>query len=150
MKREAMEESGRVANMRSPDSTTEQLFLEQYVEILDKLELIADMEPYAVVNEALKLHTISGRQMVDGLRHLAGMRPEMRKPKRLTQLQSYRDYPYMKKRWERYCRNRKGDYDTWEQVMDRLVAFSTPIWEAFCEDQIFLDDWLPELQRFLS
>ena len=40
--------------------------------------------------------------------------------------------------------------DEWEEVMDRIVSFTEPLWDALCENTVFLDDWMPELGRFLG
>ena len=70
--------------------------------------------------------------------------------KRMEQITSYKEYGYMKKKWMQYCRTRNGEVVSWEQLMDRLLIFLTPLWKALCEDEIFFDDWMPELGRFLS
>lgn len=70
--------------------------------------------------------------------------------RRLQQMTSYKDYGYMRKKWQQYEKKHKEDFEDWEILMERLLTFLAPIWTALCEDEIFLDDWMPELGRFLG
>ena len=56
----------------------------------------------------------------------------------------------MKKKWQQYAKHRKEQYDDWEIMVKRITNFLNPIWNALCEDEIFFDDWMPELERFLD
>ena len=38
----------------------------------------------------------------------------------------------------------------WEETLDLILDFLTPVWSAFCNDEIFYDDWMPELGRFMG
>ena len=76
--------------------------------------------------------------------------PKMISQKRIGQISSYKEYGYMKKRWQQYAKQQKKENQSWEDVLERLCAFLTPLWKALCEDEIFFDDWMPELGRFLS
>lgn len=127
----------------------ENILAEHFIEIMQKLELITDMESYAVVNELLQALPVSGRHMLEILEVEAQKHPAFRKVKRFDQLRSYRNYAYMRKRWMKYSNHHERDI-AWEDVMDRLLLFTEPIWHAFCEGEVFLDDWMPELGRFLG
>lgn len=125
--------------------------LSQYFyEIMKKLELIADMEAYAAVNEILKNEPVSGRHILEELQELCGKEPAMLKEKRMDQIAGYRDYVYMRKRWEQYQRTQGGGKEPWSDVVDRFLAFAGPIWRALCKNEIFFDDWMPGLGRYLS
>lgn len=128
----------------------ESILSESLFEIMRKLELISDMETYDTVNEILKSQTISGRHVVEDFSILGRKEPKVVSMRRLAQMKSYRDYSYMKKKWKQYEKKHKEYSEDWEDVMDRLLAFLEPIWMALCEDDIFLDDWMPELGRFLG
>lgn len=127
----------------------ENIFAENFLEIMEKLELVADMGAFAVVDELLRTLSVSGHRMIEVLEEKAKSQPSIRKEKRLAQLKSYRGYAYMRKRWIKYSSHHGKDVP-WEEVMDRLVAFVEPVWMAFCRNEIFLDDWMPELGRFLG
>lgn len=128
----------------------ESILSESLFEIMRKLELISDMETYDIVNEILKSQTISGRHVVEDFIILGKKEPKVVTMRRLAQMKSYRDYSYMKKKWKQYEKKHKEYTEDWEDVMDRLLAFLEPVWTALCEDTIFLDDWMPELGRFLG
>lgn len=119
-------------------------------EIMNKLELISDMEAYAVVSDILKQESVSGRHMMEQLKTFSKKNPKVLREKRLEQLAEYRDYTYMKKRWEQYEKNQKRPHEDWGSVLQRILSFITPIWTALCRNEIFCDDWMPELERFLG
>ena len=119
-------------------------------EIMEKLELINDMEAYAIINTTLKTRSVSGRRVIDGLSVKTCNKPKVRNEKRVEQIKSYKKYSYMKKRWDKYCKNHIEIEDSWEEVVDRIVNFIGPVWKALCRNEIFFDDWMPELGRFLG
>lgn len=123
---------------------------ESLFEMMRKLELISDMKVYDVVNEILKSQSINGRHILEELKAMGEKEPKVVSMKRLEQISSYKSYGYMKKKWQQYTRVHKSEPEDWQSVMERIIAFITPIWKALCEDEIFFDDWMPELERFLS
>lgn len=128
----------------------ESILSEALFEIMRKLELISDMETYDIVNETLKSQTINGRHVLEDFAMMGKKEPKVVSMRRLQQMNSYRNYGYMKKKWQQYEKKHKEDTEEWELLMERLMAFLSPIWTALCEDEIFLDDWMPELGRFLG
>lgn len=119
-------------------------------EIVRKLELVTDMEAYHTANEILKTHSINGRHMMEAFLVLGEKEPKVLSMKRLQQLEGYQGYAYMRKKWEQYEKRHSNKPEDWSQVLERIIAFLKPIWKALCEQEIFFDDWMPELGRFLS
>ena len=128
----------------------ESILAESLFEIMRKLELIADMEAYAEANQILKNYSISGRYILEEFTAMGEKEPKVVSMKRLEQVSSYKKYAYMKKRWQQYERNHQLEKEDWEQVEERILAFLGPVWKALCENEIFFDDWMPELERFLG
>ncbi len=128
----------------------EGVLAESLFEIMRKLELISDMEAYDVANEILKTQPVSGRHVVEDFAIMGEKETKVVTMKRLDQLESYKNYTYMKKKWKQYARNHKENADEWEEVLERLMNFMRPIWKALCENEVFFDDWMPELGRFLG
>ena len=62
---------------------------------------------------------------------------------------SYRDYRYMKKKWNSYLKRQNQKEPVWEDVMEKILAFLQPVWEMMQQDMIFIGDWMPELGRYL-
>lgn len=122
---------------------------ECFFEIMKKLELILDMSAYDTVNEILKNESVSGRHILEELHRLCEKEPKVRRLKRIEQLESYLNYKYMENRWEKYKKAHHRT-DSWQEVLTRLISFAKPIWTALCEDEIFYDDWMPELGRYLG
>lgn len=142
-----MDEEKRISYLAYP---AENILSKHLIEIMEKLELVADMESFAIVNRILQKQSISGRHILEEFMDYADTHPSFCKEKRLQQLQGYINYSYMKKRWDRYCKNHGISEERWEKVMELLLNFVGPIWTAFCANEIFLDDWMPELGRFLT
>ena len=70
--------------------------------------------------------------------------------KTIEQFLKLRNHANMKNKWEQYTKICENENEDWERIMERIGAFIYPIWEALCKDEIFFDDWMPELERFLS
>ena len=128
----------------------ESILAESLFEIMRKLELISDMEAYAEANEILKEYSISGRYILEEFTTMSEKEPKVVSMKRLEQVSSYKNYGYMKKRWQQYERAHGKDKEDWEAVVTRILSFLAPVWKALCENEIFFDDWMPELERFLG
>ena len=128
----------------------ESILAESLFEIMRKLELISDMEAYAEANQILKDYSISGRYIMEEFMAMREREPKVVSMKRLEQIASYKSYTYMKKRWQQYERNHGCEKEDWQRVLERILAFMGPIWKALCEDEIFFDDWMPELERFFG
>jgi len=123
---------------------------EALFEIMRKLELISDMESYDVANEIIKSQSISGRHILEDFKSMGEKEPKVISMKRLDQIATYKEYAYMKKKWKQYVRCHKEAPEEWEVVMERILNFMRPLWKALCENEIFFDDWMPELGRFLG
>lgn len=119
-------------------------------EIINKLELIQDMGCYDRAYQMLSRESLSGRYVLEEFGTLSESCPQVRKMQRLTQLAEYESYAYMRKRWEKYVRNRGIENVPWAQVLQLVLRFLSPVWQSLCENTIFLDDWMPELGRFLD
>ena len=131
----------------------ELVLAKQIFVILRDMELIPDMEIYREVFFILKYETLSGRHVCELLEDMCktgGMDPDM---ERVEQIFSYRDHPYMKKRWEKFCRHSAitgTETLKWEEEMERFSHFLGDMWKAVCKDEVFFGDWMPELARFLG
>ena len=127
----------------------ENMLGKQVFEVIKKLELINSMSSYAIINDCLKENSISGRHMIEELESFIEKEPKVAREKRIDQIKEYRNYAYMKKRWIQYCKKNNID-ESWEEVLDRTVSFIEPLWRALCNNEIFFDDWMPGLERFLG
>lgn len=128
----------------------ESVLAEHIFEIVRKLELVCDMESYSVANQILKNDSISGRHMIEDFQILGEKEPKVLSMKRLEQIENYRTYSYMRKKWEQYEKRHGRKPEDWADVLDRILRFLRPMWKALCENEIFFDDWMPELGRFLG
>lgn len=119
-------------------------------EMMKNLELISDMSVYDNINDIIKSQTISGRYIKETLQDYIDREPKVLNIKRLEQINSYKDYVYMKKRWQQYQKRSQRSSEEWSVVIERIVKFVGPVWSALCKNEIFFDDWMPELERFLG
>lgn len=122
---------------------------ECFFEIMSKLELVSDMSYYDTVNSILKTEPVSGRLVMEELYKLCESNKKVLRLKRMEQLEGYMNYKYMERRWEQY-RKKHGIEDCWQEVLSRMICFGKPIWTALCQNEIFFEDWMPELGRYLD
>lgn len=120
------------------------------LEIMEKLELIGDMGSYYRVYQILRSQPLSGRYVIDELTALTENMPKVKKEQRLEQIAGYRDYSYMRKRWEKYLRNHGQQPVVWAEALELVLEFLKPVWHSLCCNEIFFDDWMPELGRYLG
>ena len=118
--------------------------------IMDKLELIGSMGSYYDAYRLLRTQSLSGRYVLEQLDALTASSPVMRKEQRLYQVASYGTYTYMCKRWEKHLRSHGLAEVPWEEAHGLILKFLSPIWESLCRNEIFFDDWMPELGRYLG
>ncbi len=128
----------------------ESVLAEQLFELMRKLELVGDMECYSVANTILKSQSISGRHIMSEFMALAEKEPKVVNMKRLEQVEGYESYAYMRKKWQQYEKRHGRQPEEWSEVLGRILKFLKPTWTALCKNEIFFDDWMPELGRFLG
>lgn len=129
--------------------SVEAILGEYIFEILRKLELINDMKLYELAYSILSNNSISGRHIIEILEEFAQKEPKIISQRRIEQIEEYKTYSYMKKRWNQYAKKRDLEY-VWEEVVDKILEFIKPLWNAIRNNEIFYDDWMPELGRFLG
>ena len=100
-------------------------------------------------SEILSTESISGRYVMEEFEKFSESNPKLISQKRLAQLKGYREYGYMRKRWTAACKKVRKE-KPWEDALDIIVAFLEPVWNALCNNEIFFDDWMPELGRYLG
>ena len=127
----------------------EQVLIDSVVEILVKMELITDLSAYDRAYSILSAEVLDGRHVRERLSAALLEKNMAVDKKRLNMLLSYRDYSYMKKKWKTYLRGEKKDAPSFEEVMDVIGAFLTPLWDSLSADTVFFGDWMPDLKRFL-
>ena len=128
----------------------ESILAEVLFEVLRKLELVGDMSAYSIANEILKRDSISGRHILEEFKVLGEKEPKVVNLKRLEQIEGYQTYAYMEKKWQQYEKRQGRIPEEWSKVLKRIMKFLGPTWRALCENEIFFDDWMPELERFLG
>lgn len=121
-----------------------------FYEIIKELELIKDLSWYKEIYGMLCKEPVDGRKVWERLNRLIKEYPIPSMENRLDTLISYKDYGYMKKRWKNQGKREKEIYPGWEEVINLIEAFLTPIFKGIVQDEIFLGDWMPELGRYLD
>lgn len=124
---------------------TEKLF-----EIIKNMELIPEMYAYDMVHQILSTEAVDGRHIRAMLSEACKREQLVPEEERIQTILSYKNYTYMRKRWEKYLRHRKRKEPSWEEVMGLLEGFLPRIWKSLCEDEVFFGDWMPGLGRFLD
>ncbi len=142
-----MQNDRKIPYLQYPTETTlaEQLFL-----IIKNMELLPEMKPFDMVYEILNVEAVDGRHIREMVYEFCQREQLPLEEDRAETILSYRDYTYMRKRWEKYLRHRKRKAPTWDEVMTQLGEFLPRLWTSICRDEIFFGDWMPGLGRFLD
>lgn len=119
-------------------------------EIIEKLELINDMDHYYQVYEILTAYPVNGRKVKDMLLKLLQEKNIVIDSTRIKMLQGYGDYTYMKRKWKVELRKKKKSEPSWSDLNKCLMNFLNPIWDAMEKNIVFLGDWMPQIKRFLD
>ncbi len=130
---------------------------ECFFEMMDRLELIGDMQPYGEALRILSTQAVDGRRVFLYMQELLEKQGLTSAGKRWETVLGYADYRYMEKRWSKYRKahqkgNAQGETDSlksWPEVIALFNEFFTPLWEGVLKDEIFIGDWMPSLGRYL-
>ena len=128
----------------------EEIIINYFVEILEKLELINEMDNYYEAYSILSQYPINGRKVREGLKAELQKRNIAMKPDRAEIMYGYANYAYMKKKWKVELRQKKKSESEWKDVIECLYKFLKPIWTSIETDIVFLGDWMPQLRRYLD
>lgn len=120
------------------------------VEIMKNLEFIPDLESYEEMIAVLEKESLDGRRIKSVLEDRFNEMGLDEKRSRLKTIYGYENYPYMKKRWNTYLKNSGKKTPEWNVVIRTFKNFMEPVIEAIEEDRVFLNDWMPELGRYLD
>ena len=118
-------------------------------QILDKLELLNEMEMYIDLYDIIANEPVEGRRVKDRL----ALKCEGKSSfdmKRFERLRSYKDYTFMKKKWKKVRRSTKRVDLEWEEVHSLIITFLEPVYKALVNDEVFFGDWMPGIARFLD
>jgi len=128
----------------------ESILAENLFYLIRDMELLPDMSVYDKVYGILKTEPVDGRHIQELLGEHCKKQQLLPEESRMKEILSYRDYSYMRKRWEKYLRHRKRKEPACTEVMQVLEQFLPQMWSTLCRDEIFFGDWMPDLQRFLD
>ncbi len=119
-------------------------------EIIEKLELINNMDHYLFAYEILTSNPVNGRKVKERLEDILTEKGITIDDTRIKMLRGYSDYTYMKKKWKVELRQKKKSEPAWSDLNNCLMNFLGPIWKAMEDNIVFLGDWMPQLKRFLD
>lgn len=128
---------------------TEEYLAHGFYEIFDKLELLNNLFWYKEIYDILLTEAIDGRRVRDCLGKLLETKKIPSLEKRLDTIKSYENYGYMKKKWKSEKKRQNQEFPEWKEVIALLVVFISPIFHAIIQDEIFFEDWMPQLGRYL-
>lgn len=128
----------------------ESILSEQLFAIIKNMELLPEMRAYDTVYQILKTDSVDARHIREMVCNYCKREQLIPEAGRIKEILSYRNYTYMRKRWEKYLRHRKKKEPTWDDVMSVLSEFLPRIWKSLCNDEVIFGDWMPDLGRFLD
>jgi hypothetical protein len=120
--------------------------------ILEKLELMNDMEVYYEIDDILS------NEPLDGLKLFKTFEREVEKrdislPRlldRVSKFAKYENNTFLRKKWKAYLRVNRYEKKEWKLVQKETLAFIEPLVKAMENNSVFIDSWLPELGRYLG
>lgn len=142
-----MEKGRKIPYLEYP---SESILTEQLFYIIKNMELIPEMSAYDKVYQILSVEAVDGRHILKMLGEFCEKEQLIPEVSRMQDILAYRDYSYMRKRWEKYLRHRGRKEPSWQEVMTILGEFLPRIWKSLCDDEVFFGDWMPGLGRFLD
>ncbi|MCF0129324.1 MAG: hypothetical protein HUJ70_12155 [Pseudobutyrivibrio sp.] len=128
----------------------EQIVCAHLSEIIDKLELINEVDRYYEVYEILSSYPINGRKVKETLNESFKDMDRSALLKRVNIIRDYGSYTYMKKKWKVVLRQKKTSEPQWQDVINCLYSFLNPIVDSMIKNTVFLGDWMPQLKRYLD
>lgn len=128
----------------------EGILAEHFMRIMKNMELLNDLSSYDIIYDLLKKEMNSARKVTEQLEFLTKENHIRIKRSRFQMFCQYRESPYMKKRWKAYLKKEKKETPSFEEVMDLLIIYFKPIWEALIKESYYMGDWMPELLRYLD
>ncbi|MGN0240570.1 MAG: hypothetical protein ACI4CS_02690 [Candidatus Weimeria sp.] len=116
-------------------------------EIMEKLELINDMDVYLYLYRLISEKKFAARDVCNAI--------EAQSKKQLDWhsfeiFRGYQKNTYMKKKWKVILRRHRIKEPGWQETMELLVRFIEPLWAALTKGELFFGDWMPELGRYLE
>ncbi len=128
----------------------EQMLASYLVEILEKLELLQEMDRYSKAYDIIDKYPLEGRKVQEGIRQILETQGKKISGAAWETFAGYGNYSYMKKKWKVLLRQEKRKEPTWEAAHEKIKNFLEPMWPSIEEDTIFFGDWMPDLGRFLD
>lgn len=141
-----METGKRVAVKLYP---VEKRLADDYAEIFEKLELLGELSPYTDIVDIISSNFISGRKFSEYLIENCEKKNVSLKQDKLTTISSYVNNKYMVKKWKSLTRVKKISGQSWEDILKKVCEFMDPVWNTICKEDVFFDDWMPELGKFM-
>lgn len=120
-----------------------------FYRIFRDLELISEIECFERIFNLITESPLDGKQVWNELNALAPSQLKISDVDYIKRLGSYKDNPEMKKKWNNYIKRQNKLTNDWKKVINALIIFIKPIWNAIENDDPFIGDWVPELGRFL-
>ena len=126
------------------------LLVENFIKIMQQLELINDLFCYMDIYDILRKKEFSGRVVQNILIKSCEASQLAIEKEKFERLMSYRNSAYMKKKWKAFLRHEKKTEPDWNRMLDLIDHFFRKIWESMCDNLIYLGDWIPEVERYID
>ena len=118
--------------------------------IMEKLELLNEMEEYLRLYELVSTTPMSGRDVSEAIGKRLRQNGRSAKSKTFQLWAGYSNSPFLKKKWKVLLRRHQIKSPPWDEVHNQLSLFIKPVWETLEREEIFFGDWMPGLGRYLD
>lgn len=129
---------------------SEEYLKEDLAQFIERLELVSDMDVFDRLYEVLRTTGFEGRRVQKQLQSICEEKNLVIEQSRMDMMKLYPDSNYLKKRWKSYLRREHKNEIEWKLVMQTIITFLEPLWNACQNDMVYLGSWIPELLRFLD
>ena len=127
----------------------ETILVRSFISFFTYLELISDMRILYDLYTIISCESLSGRKVVSSLSQSI-KESNLEVDRDICNLfRSYTNNPYLKKKWRAYIKRNHFSFTPWEDVISLITDFLEKIIDYVISDSIFLEDWMPQLKRFM-
>ncbi|MCR5666736.1 MAG: hypothetical protein K6G01_07870 [Eubacterium sp.] len=122
---------------------------EDYLYFFTYLELANEMNYFTDLYEILTTQSVSGRLFIKFLKMESEKKQIVLSDELKNLIVTYENNPYLKKKWMAYRKRNHMPEVSWKEAMQLFCRFFDGIWKAYVEDEIFMEEWMPQLGRFM-
>lgn len=117
--------------------------------LIQNLGLVNDMSKIMDTYQEICSSNMDGKRIWLSLKEVCDSSKFICETSRIEALRKLSSDNQMKNKWDKYIKRHNNQSDDIDKVIDTLVLFIEPVWDAICSDTGFVGDWIPDIKRYL-